>query len=148
MPLTATPGSAVYTYYAVCTTYRYDGGVLQVPVAGPPEQKETCEIVNVGKPTMVKVVEWAAQRAGSYPAIPDPTPTDPYNEVLATADVQPFSAELTASGQEVWKCRGVYTYFLKRGLTFTEGLPIGLTPVEGKVIVRKVTNSDLKKGQF
>lgn len=101
----------LYTKYTVTIDYLTPKGKIQVPVASE-DPRFPSEIVVVCSEVTQKIVTWVAEREGSKPKIPDPTPQGS-NLVLLSTRISPVSPILDVSGQvSSYRITGVYVYAL------------------------------------
>ena len=103
------------TTYTLDTEYQYDEHVLQMPVACTTTQ--ACTFANVGNETLMRVVNWSAEKIDEPPMMPDPD-TNNTNETLLSKSFSPMNVELAPGGvQFIYTIRGTYTYGITNSST-------------------------------
>jgi hypothetical protein len=125
--------------YGCEATFRWDTGLVQMPIAGsaagstlqagvlpgnvvPPPQP-TCAIIRLSQPCGVKVVTFRGVRQGQQVIIPAPETDDP-NCVLLNAEVtQTAPAILDDVQTQRFEVRGSYVYALLVPIDGTSGFP-------------------------
>jgi hypothetical protein len=120
--------SGVTTAYAMTTVYDWDMGIAQQPLSGP--AGNAADFVQLYAPTCRKLVYWVAQRIGSKPVLPSPSPADPNNEVLLHKQISPAMPGSMPDGSQVWTIAGVYTYGLAVPPEEDDPLSAGVSPLD------------------
>ncbi len=137
-----TDGDGIYTHYSCVTSYQRNEGLLQVPVAGPPDTPAV--LLRTSAPYSAKVVSWTAVREGGPPRIPDPTRFDP-NAPLIDSQIGVATPMLMVNGTDQrWCLAGVYYYAYLSPRKANDPLPSGKMPVD---TVAASANT-LQSGQF
>lgn len=110
------PACSFYTDYRGKQIYRYDSGLLQLPVASETvDGSEECELVRVHAPIGQRVVQFTCENEGLPPKIPDALQDVGPNEKLITAVVTfDFPVPLTSGLGYAYRAHGEYTYASKK----------------------------------
>ncbi len=130
-----------YEVWDVVTTYTWDEGLAQMPVAqdaakdsegapSPREDRPACEVVRHSAPTGQKLVTWTARRVGRPPAVPHPTVFADDNSTFLGSKIDVHAPKLQLALNRVFEAKGVYTYALLRPVWCEDGLAAGATPYD------------------
>lgn len=112
-----------YTDYRGKQIYRYDSGILQLPVASETvDGTIECELVQVYAPIGQRIVQFTAENEGLPPKMPDPFQDINENEVVITAVVTwDFPVPLPSGLGYAYRAQGEYTYASKKPWVPTAG---------------------------
>lgn len=114
------------TAYHFYTTYVWDYGLEEMPVAGPPGTP--CEIIQSHAPMCRKIVCWVAQAdEGADPQAPDWN-TGTANEQLTRKAISSTFLSVRADGGTANTIAGIYEYILSIPPSDTDPLPMGGPP--------------------
>lgn len=117
------PDPGMYTDYRINNSYQYDYQKLMLPTAA---EDAGPSFVQVAGPTLVRVVDWIAEKVGDKPALPSPFLNDGGNSVLMKASIEPAHIDLMADGETMkFKVCGRYVYGAKayNPTAISAGLP-------------------------
>lgn len=113
---------AHYNDYSIDSSYEWESGLLQVPVAGPPGSPSV--LIQVHAPYSRKTVSWNAQRYGLKPLLPSAN-TGNANEVLYNWVCSPQAPVLSATGTPQYAVSGQYEYYNVLPIGSLTSLPSG-----------------------
>ncbi len=127
MPFDIGHARAPYDEFSQQMSYEFDSGLLVIPVAGPPGTPP--KIVRTHSPLGAKTMVFAGQRVGALPKLPDPTPQNA-NEILLAGHIKPAVPSLSMDGTPVARVEGSFSYVLLQPLTHKDTLPMGSAPYD------------------
>lgn len=137
---------APYLVYDLRVRTHWDSGQLQMPVAYvtnqaqqtggnpaalPQSARQPSANIQVFAPLGWKIITFHIVRAGAPPVAPDPTPTDPNNEILRLADTEDMAPQISPDGRTyLYGMTGTYIYSLIRPAYMKDTRKIGSKPTD------------------
>lgn len=117
-------------------------GNCQIPVAVPwlpgpsgviisdPPDRPSCEIGQMVAPFGRRIVQWAGQRMGGLPVMPQPDPQD-QNQILHEYFFESDPPPLKEDGvNHIYRAALTYVYFVLKPIWLLDNLNMGATPYD------------------
>lgn len=106
-------GQGIFTDYYIVQRYEKDKQRWMMPVTSPDGfDGDSVAFVQLAGETLLRIVDWTAERAGNAPPVPEPESQDS-NLVLLDDHTEPAMLQKHPDGTLVYRISGTYFYGFK-----------------------------------